>query len=116
MKGSQVIKNYQVGKACESEYVKMLDGIERKTLVYGKNTLLCEFRLAKGKMLPMHKHSQEQTGYLVEGHIILIIDGGRQEMKAGDSWTIPGNVEHGAEINEDSIAVEVFSPVREDYK
>lgn len=110
------MQNYQVGKACESGYVKMLDGIERKTLVYGNNTLLCEFRLAKGKMLPMHKHHQEQTGYLVLGHICLIIDGEKHDMKPGDSWTINENVEHGAEIKEDSIAVEVFSPVREDYK
>lgn len=33
----------------------------------------------------------------------------------GDSWCIPGGVEHSAEIAEDSVAVEVFSPVREDY-
>ena len=33
----------------------------------------------------------------------------------GDSWCIGGDVEHGAEILEDSVAVEVFSPVREDY-
>jgi quercetin dioxygenase-like cupin family protein len=107
--------NYQVGKACESGYVVMLEGIERKTLVYGNNTLLSEFKLAKGKMLPMHKHPQEQTGYLVSGHISLIIEGERHDMKPGDSWTINGNLEHGAEIKEDSIAVEVFSPVREDY-
>jgi len=37
-------------------------------------------------------------------------------MGPGDSWAIKGNLEHGAEIKEDSIAVEVFSPVREDYK
>ena len=110
------MQNYHVGEACESGYVKMLDGIERKTLVNGNNTQLCEFRLTKGKMLPMHKHPQEQTGYLVASHIILIIDGERNEMKPGDSWSINGNVEHGAEIKEDSIAVEVFSPVREDYK
>jgi len=29
--------------------------------------------------------------------------------------SIPGGVEHGAEVLEDSVAVEVFSPVREDY-
>jgi len=52
----------------------MLEGIERKTLVYGDKTLLSEFRLAKGKTLPMHKHPQEQSGYLVSGHIILIIN------------------------------------------
>lgn len=107
--------NYKVGKVTESGYIKMLEGIERKTLVFGNNTLLCEFRLAKGKMLPLHKHPQEQTGYLVSGHIILIIDGERNEMKPGDSWAIHGNIEHAAEIIEDSVAVEVFSPVREDY-
>lgn len=110
------MQNFQVGKACASGYSEMLDGIKRKTLVYGDSTLLCEFKLAKGKLLPMHKHPHEQTGYLVAGHIILIIDGERHKMTPGDSWTIQGNVEHGAEIKEDSIAVEVFSPVREDYK
>ena len=33
----------------------------------------------------------------------------------GDRWCIPGGVEHGAGVLEDSVAVEVFSPVREDY-
>jgi quercetin dioxygenase-like cupin family protein len=33
----------------------------------------------------------------------------------GDSWNIPGNVSHRAEILEDSVAIEVFSPVRENY-
>jgi hypothetical protein len=28
---------------------------------------------------------------------------------------IPGDIEHQAEIIEDSVVVEVFSPVREDY-
>ena len=35
--------------------------------------------------------------------------------KPGDSWCIPGNVEHRAEVAQDSVAIEVFSPVREDY-
>jgi len=33
----------------------------------------------------------------------------------GDSWNVPGNVAHRAEILADSVAIEVFSPVREDY-
>ena len=37
------------------------------------------------------------------------------EAKPVDSWCIPGNIEHGAEILADSVAIEVFSPVREDY-
>jgi quercetin dioxygenase-like cupin family protein len=33
----------------------------------------------------------------------------------GDSWNIPMNVTHGAKVLEDSMAIEVFSPLREDY-
>jgi quercetin dioxygenase-like cupin family protein len=33
----------------------------------------------------------------------------------GDSWVIPGNVTHQAKILADSVAVEIFSPVREDF-
>jgi quercetin dioxygenase-like cupin family protein len=37
------------------------------------------------------------------------------EMNPGDCWSVPSNKEHGAETIEESIAIEVFSPVREDY-
>ncbi len=33
----------------------------------------------------------------------------------GGSWVIPGDVEHGVEVMEDALVIEVFSPVREDY-
>ena len=72
--------------------------------------------MSKGRILPQHKHPEEQTGYLVSGHMILVIEGERHELMPGDSWAIPGNVEHGAETLEDSVALEVFSPPREDYK
>ena len=109
------MENYKVGKVSESGYVRVFEGIERKTLVYGKKTLLTEFKLEKGKTLPNHKHPQEQTGYLVSGHIVLIIDGERNDIQPGDSWNIKGDIEHSAEIIMDSVAVEVFSPVREDF-
>jgi quercetin dioxygenase-like cupin family protein len=38
------------------------------------------------------------------------------ELTAGDSWFVPGNVEHEAEVLEDTIAVDVFSPPREEYR
>jgi quercetin dioxygenase-like cupin family protein len=105
----------RTGKASAQGYIKAVDGVERKTLVYGENTLLTEFKLEKGKLLPMHKHREEQTGYLVSGHIVLTIDGQKYAMNPGDSWAVPGDIEHGAEIIEDSTAIEVFSPVRVDY-
>lgn len=91
------------------------DGIERKTLVFGENTVMTEFRLRKGAILPRHSHVHEQTGYLVVGRMRLLIGTEHYEAQSGDSWCIPGGVEHSADILEDSVAVEVFSPVRSDY-
>ncbi|MBI9104763.1 MAG: cupin domain-containing protein [Spirochaetales bacterium] len=96
-------------------YEKSDLGFERKTLVWGNKTLMTEFRLKSGKELPIHKHPYEQTGYLVSGRINLKIGGERYETFPGDSWVVPENVEHGAEILEDAVAIEIFSPVREDY-
>ncbi|MBN1470948.1 MAG: cupin domain-containing protein [Syntrophaceae bacterium] len=102
-------------KQCQSGYVLAAPGIKQKTLVYGERTLMTEFLLEKGNRLPKHTHPHEQTGYLVNGRIRLIIGTEENVMAPGDSWCIPGGVEHGAEILENSVALEVFSPVREDY-
>ncbi len=98
-----------------SGYKEALEGILMKTLVYGTNTLLAEFRLEKGRVLPKHRHPHEQTGYLVSGRLNLTIGDETFPAGPGDSWSIPGEVEHGAEVIEDAVAVEVFSPLREDY-
>ena len=90
-------------------------GILMKTLCFGSHTLMTEFRLAAGGTLPTHAHPHEQTGYLVDGHIVLTIGEERHDVGPGDSWCIPGDVDHGAQILVDSVAVEVFSPVRRDY-
>ena len=90
-------------------------GIRMKTLCYGRRTLMTEFLLERASTLPMHAHPHEQTGYLVKGHIRLAIDGQTHDVTPGDSWSIPPDAEHGAQILEDSVAIEVFSPVREDY-
>lgn len=96
-------------------YEPAVPGIRRKTLCYGDATLISEFRLDAGHVLPRHAHPQEQTGYLVSGRLRMTIGDRTCEAGPGDSWCIPGGVEHGAEVLEDSVAVEVFSPVREDY-
>jgi quercetin dioxygenase-like cupin family protein len=110
-----MMKHNRTAKATHEGYVKVVDGIERKTLVFGEKTLMTGSRLEKGKILPLHRHPYEQTGYLVSGHLVLVIAGQRHDMTPGSSGSIPGEVEHGAEVEENSVAVEVFSPVRQDY-
>ena len=102
-------------KHSKNGYHLALMGIEQKILVYGEKTLMTEFLLKKGNNLPRHAHPHVQTGYLVEGKIRLLIGAEEFEAQRGDSWCTPGGIEHGAEVIEDSVAIEVFSPVRENY-
>lgn len=102
-------------KVSSEGYINTIKGIELKTLVYGEKTLMTEFRLKEGSILPRHSHPHEQTGYLVKGHIVLSIGEEKYDVMPGDSWCIAGGIEHDAEVMKDSVAVEVFSPVRQDY-
>lgn len=103
------------GKKTSDGYTEVIPGIKIKTISYGKNTLMTEFKLKKDSQLTEHTHEHEQTGYLVSGRIRLFIGDDSKELNPGDSWNIASNIKHKAEIIEDSVAIEVFSPCREDY-
>jgi len=102
-------------KSTDAGYLQPLDKIAMKTLVHGEKTLMSEFRLEKGARLPRHSHPHEQTGYLVSGQMQLTIGNQSFLVEAGDSWCIGADIEHEASAQENSLAIEVFSPVREDY-
>ena len=101
--------------ASQAGFKDALPGIQFKTLTHGSKTLFTEFHSKKGAKLPFHSHPHEQTGYLISGAIRLTIGGKSFEARPGDCWCIEGGVEHQAVILEDSVAIEVFSPVREEY-
>ena len=96
-------------------YHSPAEGVKLKTLAYGEKTLMAEFRLKKGGVLPRHSHPHEQTGYLISGRIRLYVNGQVYDCAPGDSWCIAGGTEHGADVIEDALAIEVFSPVRKEY-
>lgn len=96
-------------------YKEVIQGVKLKTLTYGDKTLLSEFLIEQGNSLPRHHHSCEQTGYLVSGSILLTIGDETFDVTPGDSWSIKSDVIHSAAAVKDSVVVEVFSPLREEY-
>jgi quercetin dioxygenase-like cupin family protein len=102
-------------KASTSGYRDAVAGIRFKTLAHGARTLFTEFRLKKDSVLPRHSHPHEQTGYLVSGALRFTIGGETFDAGPGDCWCIQSGVDHEALVLKDSVAVEVFSPVREEY-
>ncbi len=97
------------------DYRELLEGVQLQTLVHGEKTLMGRFMIDKGAKIPTHKHPHEQTGVMISGKLLLTIEQKELEVEAGDSWCIPGGIEHSAVAAENSVAIEVFSPVRADY-
>ena len=98
-----------------AESRQLVEGVELSTLVHGEKTLMGQFKIAGGCEVPAHSHPYEQTGILISGRLRFNVDGEIFDADPGDSWCLPGDVEHSAEALEDSVVIEVFSPVREDY-
>lgn len=102
-------------QASTENFQPTLPGVTIKTLVYGEKTLMVEVHLQKGSELPLHKHPHEQTGTMLSGAMRLIVEDQPFEVRPGDSWCVPGDAQHRVEVMQDSVVVEVFAPLREDY-
>ena len=96
--------------------VEMLPGVNRRTLVTTDDMMLVEFTVAKGSVIPMHRHFNHQVGYVVRGEVELTINGVVRVCKPGDSYAIPGDVDHRALAVTDCLVIDVFAPPREDYR
>ncbi len=94
---------------------QVVKGVDLTTLVHGEKTLMGQFKIAKGSAIPAHSHPHEQTGFMISGKLRFNVAGEITDVATGDSWCLPGGVEHSAEALEDTVVIEVFSPVREDY-
>jgi quercetin dioxygenase-like cupin family protein len=96
--------------------VEMLPGVVRRTLTEGERMMLVEVTLAQGAVVPPHTHPHEQIGYLASGRLLFEIGDERRELSAGDSWEVPSNVPHQVTALESSVAIDIFSPPREEYR
>jgi len=106
---------FSKGQEDKSNYKEIAEGIFMRPLVYGDQTLLTEIRFSQGSVIDFHEHPHEQTGYLVKGKFQLTVEGREYQVEPGDSWCIKGGKSHKAEFQEESLAIEVFSPPREEY-
>jgi quercetin dioxygenase-like cupin family protein len=90
-------------------------GLCRQVMSYSSAMMLVRHTMIKGWAGARHRHPHEQMVYIVRGHIRFEHPGGVFEVGPGDSFLVPGNVEHQAYALEDSEVLDIFTPMREDY-
>ncbi len=91
------------------------EGVTRRILSYTNDLMMCEITFKKGAKGNMHSHPHLQITYIVKGSFLFTIDGETKEVKAGDSLYMPSDSVHGTVALEDSVLVDVFSPMRADF-
>jgi quercetin dioxygenase-like cupin family protein len=90
-------------------------GLRRQVMSYSPSMMLVRHRMKEGWVGVRHSHPHEQMVYVVSGRLSFVHPGGSFDAKAGDSFLVPGGVEHQASALEDSEVLDVFTPYREDY-
>ena len=86
-----------------------------RKVINGQNVTVARIRLRKGAVVPMHSHANEQISMLESGALRFSIAGEDRVLRAGDAVVIPASAPHMVEALEDSLAVDLFAPRREDW-
>lgn len=94
---------------------EQMNPLTTRQFITGTNTMLARIGLKKGAVVPEHEHLHEQISHVVEGALLFRIEGEEKTVRAGEIVCIPPHVPHGVVALEDSVALDIFNPPRQDW-
>ena len=86
-----------------------------RKIISGEKAMVAQVFLAKGAVVPEHRHESEQITYILEGALEFQIEGKTLVVGKGEVLRIPSNVPHAAVALEDTLDLDIFSPIRHDW-
>ena len=93
---------------------QLTDSVRRRMIV-GTNEMLVRWEFLKGAVAARHSHPNEQIVVMLEGKLRLTVGNANKTMMPGDIVVIPPDVPHEALALEDTVVLDIFSPLREDF-
>ena len=84
--------------------------------VHSENMTFAYWDLEQGAEVPQHGHPHEQVVNMLEGELELTVGDETRRLKAGDVVVIPSNATHSVTCITPCRVLDVFNPVREDFK
>ena len=102
-------------KLNEIKQVEMIPGYNAR-LIHTNNMTISHLEIEKGSKLPEHHHYHEQVSQVIEGKFELTINGVSQVMEQGNIAIIPSNAIHSGFAITACKVMDIFHPVREDYR
>lgn len=86
-----------------------------RQVIHADNVTVARMYLRKGCVVPEHSHHNEQISMVEQGSAKFVLAGEERVLKAGDVVRIPPHVRHSVVATEDCVALDLFSPRREDW-
>ena len=108
-----------------SQYFPSADELSRHTIFPGVRiqTAACDkmmlslVDLDPHSVVEEHEHPHEQVGMVLAGKAIFFIGGEQKTLQTGDMYRIPGKTKHKVIALEEPVkALDIFHPVREEYR
>ncbi len=96
-------------------HYERLNPLLHRQFVVGQDVMLAHIRLLTGCIVPKHSHYHEQLSYIMEGKLKFSIGRRQIIVRAGEVLAIPPHVPHKVEALRDSVALDIFTPPREDW-
>jgi len=104
-----------ITKISDLQEREVVPGIRGK-FVHSDNMTVVYWSIDAGAVMPDHAHQHEQIVNVLEGDFDLIVDGEVYEAKPGFVAIVPSNVKHGGKAKTNVRILDVFYPVRDDYR
>jgi quercetin dioxygenase-like cupin family protein len=105
----------KVNKLSELESREVVAGFHGK-FVHSENMTFVYWQIDAGSTLPEHAHPHEQVANILEGTFELRVNGETVTLEPGNVAVIPSNAKHTGRAVSDCRILDVFYPVREDYR
>jgi quercetin dioxygenase-like cupin family protein len=86
-----------------------------RRMLWGKLLMAAYLEFKKGAVVPPHQHENEQLAYCISGLVRLTLPDRQLLLRPGEVVLIPGGVTHSAEMPEDTVVMDFFSPPRQDW-
>ena len=93
---------------------KLSDKISRQYIM-NSNSMLVRWDLKKGAVIPAHHHVNEQITWITKGKVVVYSQGKEFIVEAGGVLVLAPHVPHEFVALEDTIDIDFFTPVREDW-
>ncbi len=101
--------------ALASMKAEVLNPKMTRRMLWGDRMMAAFLEFKAGFVVPSHQHENEQLTYCIAGTMRFTFPHGDLVLRGGELLLIPSNLPHGAEMMDDVVEMDFFSPPRQDW-